>query len=425
VNIWQFSALVSARLLAWATASTLIGILLLPARAFWRGFGAQAAGWGLIDAGIALAGVLFGNRRRAQMPDSHAPAVLAKEAHSLRRLLWINAGLDVLYVLGGWLWARRKRHDAFGRGTGWGIVVQGAFLLAFDVYHALRVPRDGKAEADFQFDAFNGPEHKPFYNEGGKPAALLVHGFPGTPAEMRPLADALHAEGWTVEGILLPGFGEQINTLEGRTAAQWTDAVESALKRLQATHSPVIVIGNSLGGALSLAAARAAQPDGVVLLNPFSRLSHPLWSALPVLKLYIPAFNPFSLVPIDMNDPEVRAGMAQFMPGADLDDPAFQRGLKQFAIPTALLDELRRAGANGEAAAPLVTAPALVLQGSEDQLVSPKSTQTLTARLGGSVTYHEVECEHNLLDTAGPSWDAVRGAVTDFARRIAGASEQS
>jgi alpha-beta hydrolase superfamily lysophospholipase len=54
--------------------------------------------------------------------------------------------------------------------------------------------------------AFQGPEHLPFLWPGGQPAALLVHGFPGTPAEMRPLGEALHQAGWTAQGILLPGF---------------------------------------------------------------------------------------------------------------------------------------------------------------------------------------------------------------------------
>ena len=60
---------------------------------------------------------------------------------------------------------------------------------------------------------FQGDEHQPFHWNGGQPAALLVHGFPGTPAEMRPLGTALHQAGWTVYGPLLPGFGPDIVTL--------------------------------------------------------------------------------------------------------------------------------------------------------------------------------------------------------------------
>ncbi len=54
---------------------------------------------------------------------------------------------------------------------------------------------------------FQGEEHQPFHWVAGPPAALLVHGFPGTPAELRPLGQALYEAGWTVSAPLLPGFG--------------------------------------------------------------------------------------------------------------------------------------------------------------------------------------------------------------------------
>ena len=58
-----------------------------------------------------------------------------------------------------------------------------------------------------------GPEHETFTLPGGRPAALLLHGFLGTPAEMRGLGEALHEQGWTVYAPLLPGFGSDIETL--------------------------------------------------------------------------------------------------------------------------------------------------------------------------------------------------------------------
>ena len=61
---------------------------------------------------------------------------------SLSKLLWINAGLDVLYVAAGAHIAVRKPN--FGRritadqaiGHGTAVVVQGAALLALDTTHA-------------------------------------------------------------------------------------------------------------------------------------------------------------------------------------------------------------------------------------------------------------------------------------------------
>ncbi|MBA3868446.1 MAG: hypothetical protein H0X30_04780 [Anaerolineae bacterium] len=72
--------------------------------------------------------------------DALQAETLAKESRNLRRLLWINAGLDVGYILGGWCYSNREVARPFRRGLGLGIILQGALLLVFDVIHALQVP---------------------------------------------------------------------------------------------------------------------------------------------------------------------------------------------------------------------------------------------------------------------------------------------
>ncbi len=113
------------------------GLLLAGDTAAWRAFGWQALVWGAIDGLIALAGAraLRGQRRRGEIGDpERAPA----ERRRLRRLLLVNAWLDVGYVLVGMALLRFWSSDA-GTGHGWGIVVQGAFLLGFDTWHAWRL----------------------------------------------------------------------------------------------------------------------------------------------------------------------------------------------------------------------------------------------------------------------------------------------
>lgn len=132
--VHNFSRAVSLRLMAWSVLSMVSGALLWRRGSpFWRGFSAQALGWGAIDATIAAIGL-----RPGRQP-SPAPV---RAARSLRRLLWFNAALDVGYMAGGvWLARSRGRTDANWRGQGWGIVVQGGFLFVFDLVHAMRVPR--------------------------------------------------------------------------------------------------------------------------------------------------------------------------------------------------------------------------------------------------------------------------------------------
>lgn len=98
---------------------------------------------------------------------------------------------------------------------------------------------------------FQGSEHLAFFWQGKNPAALLIHGFPGTPAEMRPLGLNLKDLGWTVNGLMLPGFGADIGTLHQRRFSDWTGAVTASVLKLKQDHEAVIVIGYSMGGALA------------------------------------------------------------------------------------------------------------------------------------------------------------------------------
>jgi len=268
-------------------------------------------------------------------------------------------------------------------------------------------------------EAFRDARHHPFIMTGSTHggAALLVHGFPGTPAEMRPLAHILNREGWTTQGILLPGFGTDIESLPRRKVIDWLRAVDMALIELQRERRPVLLIGNSMGGALSIQIAAARKPDGLLLINPFWQLNNILWKTLPVLKFALPQFKPFRLMKLDFNDPETLKGIAGFIPGADLRDPEVQSAIRNFAIPTGMLDQLRLAGVGAGNAAPHVTTPTLVIQGANDPLVTPVITRQLVAKIAGA-GYQEIPGDHNLLDPALPTWRKVEALALDFAWKI-------
>lgn len=142
MDIWDYAEIISDRLRVWSAVSILAGMVLALRRDnFWRGVGVQCVGWGAVDAGIAIGGQRMTNRRYATLGDPYTPAILAEETARLRRLLLVNAGLDVLYMLGGlWLARTRGASSRLWRGNGLGIVVQGAFLFIFDLLHAAGLP---------------------------------------------------------------------------------------------------------------------------------------------------------------------------------------------------------------------------------------------------------------------------------------------
>ena len=143
---WRHAARVSRQLGWWSLASVLVGaaLLLTPERTFGAlapvafGFGLQCLLWGAIDGVIASIGA-FDLRRRHAAGEPHDAAATRAFGRRLRRLLRLNAGLDVLYVAVGLallaLWRTPE-----GLGHGLGVVVQGGFLLVFDAWHGWRVP---------------------------------------------------------------------------------------------------------------------------------------------------------------------------------------------------------------------------------------------------------------------------------------------
>lgn len=266
--------------------------------------------------------------------------------------------------------------------------------------------------------AFQGPEHLPFLWPGGAPAALLVHGFPGTPAEMRPLGEALHKAGWTVQGLLLPGFGPQIATLDERRTGDWAAAAEEALCALKHDHSPILLVGYSMGAALAVGAAARATPDGLILLAPFWWTGSPLQRALgALLRPLLPrSFRPLRRA--DFANPQLRRFVANFFPQADLDNPQTQEDLRQIDVPLSIVNQVRITGRTAYDQAPGVETPLLIVQGKHDEIVRLRFTRRLMKRFPHSPRYLEVDADHDLVRPAHTDWPAIEQAVLDFAASL-------
>jgi carboxylesterase len=427
INIWNFQISLSRRLLVWAAVSAAAGLVLIVSTAgFWDGFGIQALAWGAIDGLIAGFGLWMSRRRRKSLPDAGEPERMEGESRKLRRTLWINTGLDILYIAGGIvLAATLGSSNPAWRGHSWGIILQGAFLFFFDLIHAQSVP-PGLVSQPLQ--AFTDPIHQPFFLSGSRGAALLVHGFPGTPAEMRPLAETLHEQGWTVQGILLPGFGSEFAEILERGYEDWMSAVEQALETLQQRYTPVLLIGYSLGGALSLGAAARLQPDGLVLLSPFWRLGTPLQRLIGrILRPFLPRyFRP--LRDADLADPKLRQSMEDFFPDMDWNDPGVLDWLRNLQVPISVIDQIMKTGKRGYRNARSIGSSTLVMQGAEDDLVRPRHTQKLVRRLSSAngltvtptapIRYLEISGGHNIIDRNEPSWQRLEQALIEFSRTI-------
>jgi pimeloyl-ACP methyl ester carboxylesterase len=105
--------------------------------------------------------------------------------------------------------------------------------------------------------------------EGSGPPVLLVHGMGGNAAGFLPIAPAMVRASRRVIALELPGHGR--SSLEaGQAPATILEAAQGVGAALLEVGEPAVLVGSSLGGALSLFTA-AALPDrvrAVVGLNP-------------------------------------------------------------------------------------------------------------------------------------------------------------
>ncbi|MFD1397401.1 alpha/beta hydrolase [Kroppenstedtia eburnea] len=108
----------------------------------------------------------------------------------------------------------------------------------------------------------------PFFYQGGETGILLVHGFTGTPSEMRPLGQFLKEKGYTVHAPLLVGHGTTPEEMEKTAWPDWWKSVLEAYDRLQEEGNvrQILAVGLSMGGALVLNLARTRPLAGVVPL---------------------------------------------------------------------------------------------------------------------------------------------------------------
>ncbi|MFO7661732.1 MAG: hypothetical protein R6X18_03975 [Chloroflexota bacterium] len=142
MGFWKFQDRLTLWLLSWGMASIASGLMLGRSEDdFRRGIGEQFVGWGVINAVIAVLGQR-GSLKKRRLPDANEVESLSRERNKLKRLLWINTGLDVVYMAGGWRAVQtRGQMDERWRGRGWGIIFQGGFLFFFDLINAVLLSR--------------------------------------------------------------------------------------------------------------------------------------------------------------------------------------------------------------------------------------------------------------------------------------------
>lgn len=201
----------------------------------------------------------------------------------------------------------------------------------------------------------------------GERGALLVHGFAGTPPELRRLGAHLAAHGWHVRAPAVAGHATTPEDLDRTTWRDWGASVLAALDDLARDCRHVAVAGQSMGGALALhAAAVDARVEAVASLATPLRLRDPrlrLLRAVPALarahRWHVP--DPDA---VDLFDAEAVQELHSYG----------RRSLRSILELVRLLEAVT-------AELPMVRAPVLILHGGRDATVDPANVDLISSGL--------------------------------------------
>lgn len=203
-------------------------------------------------------------------------------------------------------------------------------------------------------------------------AALLLHGYTGSPYEVLTTAHAFAAAGFHCRGPLLRGHGHDPAALNRVSASDWLDDAVAAYDALPA--GPRVVVGCSMGGLLALRLSLLRPVDALVLLAPALRFHPAAYLGVAGLTAGLWRARPF---------------IAKEGPGGDVGaDDGKANNPTYKVLPTRGLVELWRLQLETEKLLPRVTTPLCTLHGDQDHTIAPSSSAVIAAAVSSPVVEH-------------------------------------
>ncbi|MEJ2363857.1 MAG: alpha/beta fold hydrolase [Deltaproteobacteria bacterium] len=238
--------------------------------------------------------------------------------------------------------------------------------------------RIAKQEFDFDYAAYwREGESKPknigspnFYRKlRPKAGILLVHGYLAAPEEMRPLAEYLHRQGYTVFAPRLRGHGTSPEDLALRTWEDWLQSVERGYMILANSAKDVVLGGFSMGAGLALFAATNMpyKVKAVFAINCAMRLRRRTAKLAPAVVLWN------RLVDKLVKD----EGRRHFVPN-EPENPH----INYFRNPISGVKELMELMEQLSHRLDRIKVSTLVIQSSEDPVVHPEGSKEIYENLG-------------------------------------------
>lgn len=207
---------------------------------------------------------------------------------------------------------------------------------------------------------------EPYLIKGGPIGCLLLHGYTGTPFETRMLAESLSAAGYTVLAPRLFGHATDPEDMKRARWWDWIASAEDGLNLLRGCSEHQVVMGLSMGAALSLLIGARHKVDAVCSFSaPYALPPDPRINLLKYISWLMP------------RQPKGKPDWHNLEAMNDhVDYPYFPT---RSILELKLLLETMRAELNH------LTAPTLFVQSYEDQTILPESMDYLYDHVGAKV----------------------------------------
>lgn len=207
---------------------------------------------------------------------------------------------------------------------------------------------------------FSAPQCQPFFLQGGSHGVLLIHGFTGSAAHMRLIGEELHAQGFTVQGINLPGHATTMMDMTNYTWQDWLSAAKEAYLALKETCQHVSVAGLSMGGVLTLLLGEQMDPTAIAPISTPTAVQNKLLPLAGVAQYFMKT--------IMWGDDSERAKRM---------DLNYHYGYQGF--PTRSSVDLHKLIVMARRNLHAITCPVLVVQSHADETIAPDSAETIMA----------------------------------------------
>lgn len=244
---------------------------------------------------------------------------------------------------------------------------------------------------------------EPFDLGSGDLGVLLIHGFCGTPPEVRDLGEHLAARGFRVHGALLAGHGTTPEDLEQTRWTDWLDSAQAQLDELKRECRLVFCAGQSMGGTISLLlAARNPGVAGIATLAALVSLGRLTETQVMLGRRFIRWHYP-DRASVDLWNREAVSRLRSYN----------RRSMRSHVDLIQLYRLARRS-------LPDIHQPALVLHGRRDGTVPHGNAATIAAGIGPSASarYFERSGHAISVDVDAPE---VQELITDHFLAIAAA----